>query len=146
MGYYSTVREGNDPVIIRLPEVVESAEDREFREEAERRGYSVPVKADRTEELQELLSTHALGYFLFIVGRGDGYEVESSGESGKAYDFDKDIKAFTEKISVLCGSITGEFFLEGENVGDLKRYRFEGTQVIIDKAQLSFPDGSVYSG
>lgn len=145
MGYYSTVRESNDPVIIRLPEVVESAEDRKFREEAERRGYSVPVEADRTEELQEILSTHTLGYFLSVVGRRDGYAVESSGESGKAYGFDDNIKAFTEAISALGGSITGVFFLAGEDVGDLKRYRFEGNQVIIDKAQLTFPDGSVYS-
>lgn len=148
MGYYSVVRESSEPVKVTFLIVEESAEDRAFREEAERRGYSAPISStsDGVDELNALLKTHELDYFLTFEPHEGYFELKTTGESGKAYDFETDLSGFVSKVSRLGAEITGILFLEGEDVGDVKRFLFDGNRVIVDKARLVFSDGTEYPG
>jgi len=148
MGYYSTIHRLNVEIALPFPEVTLSDEQKVAIAHAEALGLEVTTtnfEKKHTEYVNSLLESFDLAYwFTFESDDLKRGELVGIGESGKAYSLESSLSQFVKKLSLEGYSVTGEFYLEGEDPGDVSRYTIADSEVTVDKAKLVFPDGEVY--
>ncbi len=91
---------------------------------------------------------NGIGYFFDIEDAEDDADVLTvfyTGESGKAYDFNRDLREFTDFLASNDLVLNGTIYRVGEDAGDVERFIVKDNKIVTnDSASLRFPDGSTF--
>lgn len=151
MGYTSRLyTRGESTITARTPELTEKELlDRElFAAEAKARGFE--IKDNRVPKLYKIVNEYLkdrdknFGWWFYVqeTDDPDTIELHEVGESGKAYELDKEINDFLTFLNQNDFSLNVRIFREGEESGDVTRYIIEDSRLVsVDDAELRFPDG-----
>lgn len=150
MGYTSVIR-ADATVIVDL----EAREENDaLQSRASAFGSNVKPVANANGTAAEIVSKYLkdksdyIGYFLFVdEDAGDEVELEATGESGKAYEFDADIEELANFLDSRGLLLNGTFIRAGENNGDVQRIIVVNNKITNNEvAKLVFADGTEYNG
>lgn len=110
---------------------------------ASSQGIKLPPLTNRTglsKQTIEILKNHDASYWFQF---DENYVDASYGESGKAYEFERELKEVLEIIEEDNCTANGILVRSGEEQGDMERFIVENNKIVrTESARLLWPDGT----
>lgn len=114
-------------------------------------GFTLPVISEGLSSgaYKKLVSaTSVKAGFWFIGERGDTHFTSTGikyvSDIGAADDFKNVLNTIISIVEEDGGVVSGTFVLEGNNQGDVERWKIADNEVSVEKIIMVWPDGEIY--
>lgn len=95
-----------------------------------------------SDETLEELKSNGIAYWGSFSASG----WFGDGASGKAYELESDADVLVMTVNAAGSNVTGSIVVVGEEQPDVWRLVFREDRVDLERAQMRWPDGSIFTG